>query len=50
VIVLATYTNGEIAALVAPYGKGKVGVSGPHGMKPLISSIQKECMRISVMI
>ncbi len=29
-IVLATYTNGKIAALVAPYGKGKVGVSGPH--------------------
>ncbi len=28
--VLATYTNGKIAALVAPYGKGKVGVSGPH--------------------
>jgi glutamine amidotransferase-like uncharacterized protein len=28
--VLATYTNGEIAALVAPHGKGKVGVSGPH--------------------
>jgi glutamine amidotransferase-like uncharacterized protein len=30
VIVLATYTNGKIAALVAPYGKGKVAVSGPH--------------------
>jgi glutamine amidotransferase-like uncharacterized protein len=30
VLVLATYTNGKIAALVAPYGKGKVGVSGPH--------------------
>ena len=30
VIVLATYTNGKIAALVTPYGKGKVGVSGPH--------------------
>jgi glutamine amidotransferase-like uncharacterized protein len=30
VIVLATYTNGKLAALVAPYGKGKVGVSGPH--------------------
>ena len=29
-IVLATYTNGTIAALVASYGKGKVGVSGPH--------------------
>jgi glutamine amidotransferase-like uncharacterized protein len=28
--VLATYTNGKVAALVAPYGKGKVGVSGPH--------------------
>lgn len=30
VMVLATYTNGKIAALVAPYGKGKVAVSGPH--------------------
>ena len=28
--ILATYTNGEISALVAPYGKGEVGVSGPH--------------------
>jgi|SRR5215469_14979994 len=27
---LATYTNGEIASMVAVYGKGKVGVSGPH--------------------
>jgi glutamine amidotransferase-like uncharacterized protein len=30
VITLATYTNGQIAALVAPYRKGRVGVSGPH--------------------
>jgi glutamine amidotransferase-like uncharacterized protein len=30
VTVLATYTNGEPAALVAPCGKGKVAVSGPH--------------------
>ena len=30
VTVLATYTNGKIAALVTPYGKGKVGVVGPH--------------------
>ena len=30
VTVLGTYTNGEIAAMVAPHGKGKVGVSGPH--------------------
>jgi hypothetical protein len=29
--ILATYSsNGKIAAMVAPYGKGKVGVSGPH--------------------
>ncbi|MBO0777671.1 MAG: hypothetical protein J2P37_02480 [Ktedonobacteraceae bacterium] len=28
--VLATYTNGKIAALVAPHGKGKVAVVGPH--------------------
>jgi len=30
VTLLATYTNGEIAAMVAVYGKGKVGGSGPH--------------------
>jgi len=30
VTVLARYTNGKIAALVAPYGKGMVGVVGPH--------------------
>jgi glutamine amidotransferase-like uncharacterized protein len=30
VTVLATYTNGQIAALVAPCGKGKVAVCGPH--------------------
>jgi glutamine amidotransferase-like uncharacterized protein len=30
VTVLARYTNGKVAALVAPYGKGKVGVVGPH--------------------
>jgi glutamine amidotransferase-like uncharacterized protein len=29
-IILATYTNGEVAAIVQPYGKGKIGVSGPH--------------------
>ena len=28
--VLARYTNGAVAALVAPYGKGRVGVVGPH--------------------
>lgn len=28
--VLATYTNGEIAALVTDYQKGRVAVSGPH--------------------
>ena len=35
VTVLATYAaNGEIAALVAPYGIGKVGVEGPHAEAP----------------
>jgi glutamine amidotransferase-like uncharacterized protein len=29
-VVLATYTNGKIVALVALYRKGTVGVSGPH--------------------
>ena len=28
--VLATYTNRTIAALVTPFGKGSVGVVGPH--------------------
>jgi hypothetical protein len=28
--VLARYSNGSIAALVTPYGKGQVGVVGPH--------------------
>lgn len=28
--ILATYTNGEVAAVVAPYGKGEVGGVGPH--------------------
>ncbi|WP_406300148.1 BPL-N domain-containing protein [Embleya sp. NBC_00888] len=28
--VLATYPNGDAAVVVAPYGKGRVGVSGPH--------------------
>lgn len=30
VTILARYTNGKIAALVTPYGRGTVGVSGPH--------------------
>jgi hypothetical protein len=28
--VLATYSNGYAAVMVVPYGKGMVGVSGPH--------------------
>ncbi len=28
--VLARYANGSVAALVTPYGKGQVGVVGPH--------------------
>jgi glutamine amidotransferase-like uncharacterized protein len=33
--VLATYqSNQEVAALVATYGKGKVGVEGPHAEAP----------------
>ncbi|WP_211589566.1 BPL-N domain-containing protein [Microbispora sp. H11081] len=28
--VLATYPNGAVAALVTPYGAGRVGVVGPH--------------------
>ena len=30
VTTLATYSNGQIAMMVAPYGQGKVGLSGPH--------------------
>lgn len=32
--VLATYTNGQPAALVAPFGRGFVGVVGPHPEAP----------------
>ncbi len=32
--VLATYSNGTIAALVAPRGRGKVGLCGPHPEAP----------------
>jgi hypothetical protein len=32
--VLARYSNGLVAALVARYGKGSVGVSGPHPEAP----------------
>jgi len=28
--ILAVYDNGLPAALVAPYGRGAVGVAGPH--------------------
>jgi glutamine amidotransferase-like uncharacterized protein len=28
--ILAYYTNGQVASMVQPYGKGKIGVSGPH--------------------
>lgn len=30
VTVLARYSNGEIAAMVAPFGQGRVAVVGPH--------------------
>ena len=32
--VLARYTNGSIAALVAPHGDGRVGLCGPHPEAP----------------
>jgi glutamine amidotransferase-like uncharacterized protein len=32
--ILATYMNGYIAAMVQPYGSGKIGVSGPHPEAP----------------
>ncbi len=32
--VLATYSNGKVAAMVAPYGLGSVGVTGPHPEAP----------------
>jgi glutamine amidotransferase-like uncharacterized protein len=32
--VLARYLDGEIAALVAPFGEGRVGVVGPHPEAP----------------
>ncbi len=33
--VLATYPNGLVAAVVAPYGSGSVGVTGPHPEAPV---------------
>ena len=32
--ILAYYTNGKVAAMVQPYGKGKIGVPGPHPEAP----------------
>ena len=32
--VVATFTNGLGAAVIAPYGSGKVGVLGPHPEAP----------------
>jgi glutamine amidotransferase-like uncharacterized protein len=32
--VLATYSNGLVAAMVAPFGSGSVGVTGPHPEAP----------------
>ena len=32
--MLATYSNGLAAAVVARYGRGSVGVSGPHPEAP----------------
>ncbi len=34
ITVLARYTNGTIAALVSRYGRGKVGLCGPHPEAP----------------
>lgn len=28
--IVATYSNGEVAALITPFNKGRVGVVGPH--------------------
>lgn len=30
IIVYATYKNGDIAAMIQPYKKGKIGLIGPH--------------------
>ena len=32
--VLARYSNGDVAAVVAPFGSGRVGVIGPHPEAP----------------
>lgn len=34
ITVLARYSNGAVAALVAPYGHGKIGLCGPHPEAP----------------
>lgn len=35
IAVLARYTNDSIAVCVAPYGRGKVGLCGPHPEAPI---------------
>eukprot|EP00386_Alphamonas_edax_P014897 GDKI01045579.1.p1 GENE.GDKI01045579.1~~GDKI01045579.1.p1 ORF type:complete len:158 (-),score=56.69 GDKI01045579.1:368-841(-) len=32
--IVATYSNGAIAAMIVPFGKGAVGVCGPHPEAP----------------
>lgn len=32
--ILARYTNGKVAALTKPFGKGRIGVIGPHPEAP----------------
>ncbi len=32
--ILGTYSNGLVAAMVAPFGSGRVGVTGPHPEAP----------------
>lgn len=33
-IIVANYTNGYVAAMIQPYGNGKIGCSGPHPEAP----------------
>ena len=35
ITVLARYTNGSIVALVAPHGREKLGLCGPHPEAPV---------------
>jgi glutamine amidotransferase-like uncharacterized protein len=57
-VIYATYKNGDIAALIQPYGKGKIGLIGPHPeaqkwwyyVQPKIKDCWKNCINHDLLI